>query len=540
MGIAALGSMGSKGPFCPILPGLLEIDLTQDGMSGNLTLRLRAGPWPYPRGVEDHGFGTTKSIWRSWMRKPLATLSIALGASLGVATVADTLAATPTANSPTNNTPPSPPALSSSRTAATTPSNAVSGAQIVQYALKYIGYPYTATGNSPATGFSCIGFASYVYRSLGIPLPGDLQDALNYAPQVPFSQLQPGDLIYFHSTLSYMPYLSHVAIYIGGGKFVHAEYYGYGVRVSSFNNDPRDGNYWIAHYMTANRPWAGASISPVINTPGTTAPAQPSVSSSRTVAVTGGRHSAVTVPSLNVRSGPSKSNSVVTVINRGTDVTIVGKSNGWYKVQLADGTVGWVVAYGIGLAHQAPTPSTTPAKVSSNLPSQPTRTGYPSTVRRRMTSSRVSGLRVHSAPSVGAPVITSLAAGQKVVVLGRSGGWTKVELGNGQVGYIATAYTSASRAPTSVASVGKVAYRSTTRKAARRRAARSIAARPFAGGPRLTAGVNIRATPSVRGRLLGTAIAGTHVRVLGYSGRWDLVRISTGLTGYVFGIYVKA
>jgi cell wall-associated NlpC family hydrolase len=45
--------------------------------------------------------------------------------------------------------------------------------------------------------------------------------------------------------------ICHVGIYEGDGKFVHAEHYGSGVTVTSLTNDPRDANYWIAHYAQA-------------------------------------------------------------------------------------------------------------------------------------------------------------------------------------------------------------------------------------------------------------------------------------------------
>jgi cell wall-associated NlpC family hydrolase len=47
--------------------------------------------------------------------------------------------------------------------------------------------------------------------------------------------------------------MSHVAIYVGNGTFVHAEWYGYGVTVTAFTNDQRDGRYWDDHYLAANR-----------------------------------------------------------------------------------------------------------------------------------------------------------------------------------------------------------------------------------------------------------------------------------------------
>jgi len=189
------------------------------------------------------------------MRKPLIALGLVLSTSLGAVPVATALAAPPLSKSLNTNHLSSNLSQGKSRT--------VSGAQIVQTAMKYLGYPYTATGNSPSTGFSCIGFVSFVYRSNGIPLPGDLGGALAYAQRVPFSDLSPGDILYFQNTV--WTGLSHAAIYIGGGTFIHAEWYNRGVVISSFRNDPVDGsNYWISKYLGANRPWNGAAGVPSI------------------------------------------------------------------------------------------------------------------------------------------------------------------------------------------------------------------------------------------------------------------------------------
>jgi len=130
-----------------------------------------------------------------------------------------------------------------------------SGAAIVQSALKYVGYRYSPNGTKPKTGFSPIGFVSYVYRQNGIRLPRDLQKSLDYAPQVPMAELRAGDLVFFKNTI--WAGLSHVGIYVGDGTFVHAEYYGYGVTVTAFTNDARDGSYWSTHYLAANRPVSG-------------------------------------------------------------------------------------------------------------------------------------------------------------------------------------------------------------------------------------------------------------------------------------------
>lgn len=479
------------------------------------------------------------------MRKPLVALGLALSAGLGAIPAADVLAA-PTASSPLGTSPTTKYVTKSSPAPAVLPaarvSNAVSGAQIVQTALKYLGYPYTATGNSPSTGFSCIGFASFVYRSNGIPLPGDLQDAMAYAPSVPFSALEPGDLLYFQNTV--WNGLSHVAIYIGGGRFVHAEYYGYGVRISSFNNDSRDGNYWIQKYLGANRPWGGAAVAPVISTPanpgGNTTPG---ATVNTTVPVAGGHPGVVNVTSLNVRSGPTKGSSVVTTLPQGASVSIIGKSNGWDHVQLPDGTTGWVMGSYVGSSTAASPATTTTTNPNIGNPTAPTRSTAPvqtKVAHHGTTTSRVAGLRVHSAPGLGAPVVTSIAKGERVTVLARRNGWVEIRTSSGQVGWIKGSYTS-SAAPsvgTSGPSYNSVSY-SRPKAAPRRTVARKTSRSTFVGTHVVTAGVRIHSRASLRSPVIGGAAAGTHVQVLGFKNGFALVRLATGQTGYVYGAYVR-
>ena len=131
------------------------------------------------------------------------------------------------------------------------------GAQVVNVAMQYIGLPYRATDGNPEVGFSDLGFVRYVYHAAGITLPNNLKRLLHFAPTVPQAQLQPGDLVFFKNTIR--KGLSHVGIYVGNGTFIHAEYYGYGVRITSFVNDSKDGNYWPAKFKAANRPLAGSS-----------------------------------------------------------------------------------------------------------------------------------------------------------------------------------------------------------------------------------------------------------------------------------------
>ncbi|MDQ3928892.1 MAG: C40 family peptidase, partial [Chloroflexota bacterium] len=120
------------------------------------------------------------------------------------------------------------------------------GDSIVSLALRYVGYRYRYGGTSPS-GFDCSGFVYYVLNKAGVPMSRDMYAQLNSGPRVSSSNLQPGDLVFFSGT--YKRGLSHAGIYIGNGKFVHAENAGTGVRVSALWS-----SYWAAHYTAAVRP----------------------------------------------------------------------------------------------------------------------------------------------------------------------------------------------------------------------------------------------------------------------------------------------
>jgi uncharacterized protein YgiM (DUF1202 family) len=467
------------------------------------------------------------------MRKPLIALSLAVMAGLGATPVAGALAASP--NSPVH-TNPSP--RNSAAAGAPSRANAISGAQIVRTAFQYLHYPYTATGNSPSTGFSCIGFVSFVYRSLGIPLPGDLGSALAYAPQVPFSQLQPGDILYFQNTV--WNGLSHAAIYIGGGRFIHAEWYNRGVVVSSFNNDAVDSNYWVTKYLGANRPWGGVAGAPILTPPAPPSTGPATGPTAQSVKQLGGTQAVVVVSGLNVRQGPSKKYGITRVIPQNTQVTIIGKSHGWYHVQLPDGTIGWVIRMGIGTAASSSVTGSNGIQQQVASPTvgnavAPQRRSVPRhTVPRASARITVSGLRVHTAPYLGAPVFTSVGLGQRVQVLARGNGWLKVRTPGGRIGWVVSMYTSAK----STGSASRNTYNSYKPSRNSRSTSKSRTTRSFTGGSMVTAGVRVHATPALGGRVIGLAAAGTHVRIIGRAGSWVLVRLPSGRTGYVYGIYV--
>ena len=93
------------------------------------------------------------------------------------------------------------------------------GQQIAWYAYQYLGCPYSWGGRDPS-GFDCSGFVSYVYAHFGITLNRVAQDQAKNGYGVSASELQPGDILCFYSGSSY---IGHVGIYIGFGKFIHAQ-----------------------------------------------------------------------------------------------------------------------------------------------------------------------------------------------------------------------------------------------------------------------------------------------------------------------------
>jgi len=123
----------------------------------------------------------------------------------------------------------------------------VSSAGIVGNAMKFLGSRYVFGGTSPS-GFDCSGFVWYVHNAAGRPISRGLWGQMNGGPRIATSALQAGDTVFFANT--YMPGLSHVGIYIGGGRFIHASDESSGVKVSSLSD-----SYWGPRFVGASRLW---------------------------------------------------------------------------------------------------------------------------------------------------------------------------------------------------------------------------------------------------------------------------------------------
>jgi cell wall-associated NlpC family hydrolase len=115
------------------------------------------------------------------------------------------------------------------------------GAQVADYAMRFVGTPYVWGGASPA-GFDCSGFTQYVLRQFGIGIPRTADDQFAYGRQVDGDPV-PGDLVFFQT---YDWGASHVGIYLGNGYFVNS--IGPNVHVSSFAS-----GYFTSRYLGARR-----------------------------------------------------------------------------------------------------------------------------------------------------------------------------------------------------------------------------------------------------------------------------------------------
>lgn len=112
---------------------------------------------------------------------------------------------------------------SSSSTSTTT------GAKIVKYALKFVGNPYVYGGTSLTKGTDCSGFTKSVYAHFGITLNRVSRDQAKQGKKVSLSKAKAGDLVFYGSGST----ISHVALYMGDGKVVHASNKKYGIRTSN-------------------------------------------------------------------------------------------------------------------------------------------------------------------------------------------------------------------------------------------------------------------------------------------------------------------
>lgn len=133
----------------------------------------------------------------------------------------------------------------------------------------------------------------------------------------------------------------------------------------------------------------------------------------------------VTVSKLNVRSGPSTNDSIISTLLQESKVNVIGKSGDWCQIKLSDGRIGWV--------------SSTYLKV--DITQQPT-TVQPNDITKMDTTGIVtaSKLNVRSGPASTYSIILALWQGNKVNVIGKYGDWYQIKLSDGRIGWVSSAY----------------------------------------------------------------------------------------------------
>ena len=118
--------------------------------------------------------------------------------------------------------------------------------QLVDQALDYLGVRYRSGGTSPETGLDCSGLVLNVFRNaIGFDLPRTAAEMARMGDKIGRKDLKPGDLVFFNTMRRAF---SHVGIYLGDGKFVHAPSSGGKVRVEAIAT-----GYWSKRFNGARR-----------------------------------------------------------------------------------------------------------------------------------------------------------------------------------------------------------------------------------------------------------------------------------------------
>jgi cell wall-associated NlpC family hydrolase len=117
---------------------------------------------------------------------------------------------------------------------------------LTSFALDLIGIRYKWGGANPATGLDCSGLVQFVFQqATGVTLPRSTKELSRIGEQVTLSDLKPGDLVFFNTRRFAF---SHVGIYVGDNRFIHAPRRGREVEVATI-----DKSYWQKHFNGARR-----------------------------------------------------------------------------------------------------------------------------------------------------------------------------------------------------------------------------------------------------------------------------------------------
>ena len=117
---------------------------------------------------------------------------------------------------------------------------------MVMQAMDLLGVPYKRGGSSESSGFDCSGFVRHLYeKSVGQLLPRRAEEQARSTEVIEREELKPGDLVFFNTMRRAF---SHVGMYVGDGKFIHAPRAGKSVKIEGMRSA-----YWQKRFNGARR-----------------------------------------------------------------------------------------------------------------------------------------------------------------------------------------------------------------------------------------------------------------------------------------------
>ena len=211
----------------------------------------------------------------------------------------------------------------------------------------------------------------------------------------------------------------------------------------------------------------------------------------------------VTASALNIRSGPSTSYSIVGNVYKGDTLQILETSNGWYKVKLSNGKIGWGSGKYINVSGES----------NSNTSS----TSKSGTVT-------ADALHVRTGPSTNHSKVTKVYRGQTVNILESSNGWHKVKTPSGHVGWSSAEFISLSGGSNNSGSNNNT---NTETPSSGKKATVTASA------------LNVRSGPSTSNSIIGKAYKGNTVEILDSSNGWYKIKLSNGQVGWASSQYIS-
>ncbi|EMS1549140.1 C40 family peptidase [Neisseria gonorrhoeae] len=125
--------------------------------------------------------------------------------------------------------------------------------ELIGSAMGLLGIAYRYGGTSVSTGFDCSGFMQHIFkRAMGINLPRTSAEQARMGTPVARSELQPGDMVFFRTLGGSR--ISHVGLYIGNNRFIHAPRTGKNIEITSLSHKYWSGKYAFARRIKKNDP----------------------------------------------------------------------------------------------------------------------------------------------------------------------------------------------------------------------------------------------------------------------------------------------